>query len=48
MNIAMKKQMNFIGDVDALMKLNMFKVKSDWLEENVPNCGNVLRVLAPH
>lgn len=46
MNIAMKKQMNFIGDVDALMKLGMYKVKEDWLHQNVPECESVLRALS--
>lgn len=33
LNIAMKKPLNFYGDIDALMKLKFFRADKEWLNK---------------
>lgn len=33
----MKEPLKCIGDVDALIKLNFYKVTSSWLEKQIPS-----------
>ena len=45
LNIAMKKPMKCIGDADTLLKLKLYKLDKDLLDNYVPDYEKIFNVL---
>jgi hypothetical protein len=47
LNVAVKKEMNCIGDIDTLMMLKFFKVPENWLCDKIPEgCDNIMEMIS--